>query len=96
MKRAITIFGLTAVIFISLTLSTASIRTPLDGEDTYGFSLAFFVRSSCMYAPCPPSLTETYYWKLIVDILFAAMLSFISLILFLKLKTALKSDKHEM
>lgn len=96
MKRTITIFGLTALIFISLTLSTASIRTPVDGDDTYGFPLAFFVRFSDMCAPCPPNPTETYYWSLIVDVLFAAMLSVISLIIFLKLKAALKSDKRAM
>jgi hypothetical protein len=73
-----------------LTISTAKIETPHDGEDTYGFPLTFFIRFSGMCDPCPPNPTETYYWKLLLDILFAAIIPILGWAIFTKVKNDIK------
>jgi hypothetical protein len=41
MKKYWTLFTLTVIIFATITISTAKIETPSDGNDTYGFPLTF-------------------------------------------------------
>ena len=89
MKYGLIILGLTVVIFLILTFSTAEVETPFDGDDTYGFPLTFFIRFSGMCKPCPPNETETFYLKLLVDILFALLLAILVLAGFKKAKKVL-------
>jgi len=98
MKKAVIFFGLTIFLFVTITLSTAKIETPSDGNDTYGFPVTCFIRLSGMCEPCPPNpyLTEIYYWKLVVDILFAASLVAIGWTIFTKLKPVMKSKESEI
>jgi len=96
MKKALLFLGLTTFVFVAITLSTSKIETPFDGDDTYGFPVTYFIRFSGMCDPCPPNPTETYYLKLLVDILFAAGIAAVGWIFFKKLKTVVKGKESEM
>ena len=86
MKKYLALFILTILVFGTVTFSTAKIETPFDGNDTYGFPMTFFIRFSGMCSPCPPNATETFYLKLLVDILFAIVTAVIILTVFKKAK----------
>jgi hypothetical protein len=85
-KNYLAVCILTIVVFGTLTISTAKIETPIDGIDTYGFPLTFFIRNDGMCLPCLTEPTETYYWKLLVDIAVAFLLSIIIWFFYTKLR----------
>lgn len=93
MKKVVLFFALTSIVFVKLTLSNAEIKSPSDGDDTYGFPLTCLIQHSGMCDTCTPdtNLTEIFYWKLLVDILFAASLVAIGWIIFSGLKITRKS-----
>jgi hypothetical protein len=86
MKKYLPLCILTIIIFGTLTISTAKIEQPTDGEDTYGFPLTFFIRHSLMCSPCAPNPTEIFYLELLVDIAVAFLLSIIIWIFYTKLR----------
>lgn len=51
MKKLLIISVLTIVVFGAVTIYTAKIETPFDGNDTYGFPLTYFIRFSGECAP---------------------------------------------
>jgi hypothetical protein len=83
MKKYITISLLTAGLFITLTLKTATLKGGSDGDDTYGFPLTFYIRYSGMCDPCPPNpqTMSVNTWPLIIDI----VVSFIGALLIWKI-----------
>ena len=93
MRKFLPLFVLTIIVFGILTISTAKIETPFDGNDTYGFPLTFFIRFSGMCSPCPPNPTETFYLKLVVDITVAFLFAVISLIAYAKLRQTMIKKK---
>lgn len=86
MKKYLPLCILTIIVFGTLTISTAKIETPIDGEDTYGFPLTFFIRFSGMCSPCPPNPTEIYYLQLVADVAVAFLLSLIIWTIYTKLR----------
>lgn len=93
MKGFLALCILTIIIFATLTISTAKIETPVDGNDTYGFPLTFFIRFSGMCSPCPPNPTETSYWKLFVDIVAAFLIAVVILTVYTRLRKTLQKKK---
>ena len=71
MKIILTILLLTAICFISLTVFTAKIETPFDGNDTYGYPLTFHTEYGGKRDPRPVNSGATNYWNLVVDIGFS-------------------------
>ncbi len=71
MKKYLAPGILTIIVFGVATISSAKIETPIDGDDTYGFPLTFFIRFSGMCTACPPNPTEIFYLKLLLDIFIA-------------------------
>jgi len=95
MKRFITICILTILIFATLTISTARIEGPSDGDDIYGYPVTFFIQHSGMCSPCPPDMTEIHYGKLILDLLFAAGITIIGWIILIRIIRSLKAIKRD-
>ena len=77
MKKYLALCILTIIIFGTLTISTAKIETPFDGNDTFGFPLTFLIRLGGKRFPNPENWTEIFYYKLIVDIAVAFLLAII-------------------
>ncbi|CAM3736656.1 hypothetical protein MUGA111182_06285 [Mucilaginibacter galii] len=77
MKRFSTICLLTVAFFGVITLLTAKVETPFDGDDTYGFPLTFFKKFGGMTFPHPSVESETYYLPLFVDVLVTFVLAFV-------------------
>jgi len=84
MRKLLTIAGLTALIFGILTISTAQNDSMSDGNDTMGFPFTYYIYHGGKMDVYPPDLTETYYWKLLLDILFAAFLAVLGWTIFFK------------
>ncbi|MBI1307352.1 MAG: hypothetical protein GC181_12180 [Bacteroidetes bacterium] len=76
MKKVLTTFLVSIILFALITWFTMKIETPVDGEDTFGFPFIFHVNHSPMCSPCPDEMSETFYGKLILDILFCLAASF--------------------
>lgn len=93
MKRLLALCILTVIIFATLTISTAKVETPVDGNDTYGFPLTFFIRFSGMCLPCPPNPTETSYLKLLVDIAVAFLFAVICWTAYIRFGKTLQDKK---
>jgi hypothetical protein len=68
MKKYLALGILTIILFGTLTISTAKIETPFDGNNTYGFPLTFLIRLGGKRFPNPENWTEIFYFKLLVDI----------------------------
>lgn len=87
MRKLLIIIGLTALIFGILTLTTAKYDSISDGNDTMGFPLTYFISFGGKRDFYPPD--QTYYWKLLLDILFAAFVAVLGLTIFNKVKSRL-------
>jgi len=85
MKKYLLTFLLAIVIFAALTYVSVNDKRPVDGPYYVGFPLAFYIKYSEMTSPSPISSADmsiTKYWFLILDILFAILLSAITLKIF--------------
>ena len=89
MRKLLIILALTALVFGVLTFSTAKYESASDGTDTMGFPFTYYTYFVGKCDPCPPSPTEIYYWKLLLDILFAAFLAVLGRVIFFKVKNRL-------
>ena len=78
---------LSIVIFILLTLGSAKIETPFDGNDTIGFPLTFYFQNSGECDPCPANPIQVYYFYLLIDIITATIISALIWKLWLKIKS---------
>jgi len=91
MRKLLIILVLTGLIFGILTITTAKFESAFDGDDTIGFPLTYYhgfgYGERVVHPPIPG---ETYYWKLLLDILFAACMAVLSLFIFTKVKNRLK------
>lgn len=76
MKNWIQILILTIIVFITITLITMKIKTPFDGNDTYGYPFTLHIKWSGMCFECPENPTETYYGYLLIDFIIAGVISF--------------------
>ena len=91
MKKYLILCLLTIVSFVILTISTAKLGRHYDGNDFYGFPLTFHTKFSEVVSPVPTSkmdLTRTNYLFLVIDVLFAFLLSFsiLRIVKYLKLR----------
>ena len=86
MKKYLALCILTITVFGTLTISTAKIETPFDGNDTYGFPLTFLIRLSGKRFPNPENWTEIFYFKLLVDIAVAFLLAILIRTIYTKLR----------
>ena len=95
MKKLIPVCILTIILFGILTIKTAKIEGPSDGDDLYGFPFTFFIRFSGNCDPCPPNPIETeiYFLQLLLDLLFAAIIPILGWAIFAKVKNNLKNKK---
>lgn len=93
MKKYLTLGILTIIVFGVVTISSAKIETPFDGDDTYGFPLTFFIRFSGMCEPCPPNPTEIFYLKLLFDIIIAFLFAFLIWTTYIRLTKAFREKK---
>lgn len=85
MKKNVIILLLTKVVFGLLTILTASIKTPADGNDTYGFPFTFYTKIGGMVDPSPTSpddLIRKNYFFLVLDLAFALLTSVIGLMIY--------------
>jgi hypothetical protein len=90
MRKLLIILALTILIFGILTITTAKNEAMFDGDDTMGFPLTYFIYLGGKRDPYPSNPTETYYWKLLLDILFAAFIAVLGLTIFTKVRARLK------
>ncbi|AEV97753.1 hypothetical protein A4D02_16085 [Niastella koreensis] len=91
MRKLLIILVLTFLIFIILNYSTAKFEGAVDGEDTMGFPLTYFRRFAYGEVVVPPPIpTETFYWKLLFDILFAACMGIVGFTIFTKVWNSFK------
>jgi ABC-type phosphate/phosphonate transport system permease subunit len=90
MRKLLIILVLTILIFGILTITTAKFESASDGNDTMGFPLTYFIGFGGKRFPYPPKPTETNYWKLLLDILFAAFIAILGLTIFINVKNTLK------
>ena len=90
MRKLLLILALTVLVFGVLTITTAKFEGAFDGDDIMGFPLIWFRSFGGEHYPIPHNPTETYYWKLLVDILFAAFIALLGLTIFTKVKNSLK------
>jgi hypothetical protein len=90
MKKLLIILALTVLIFGILTIATAKFESVSDGNDTMGFPLTWFIGFGGKRDPVPPNPTETYYWKLLLDVLFAAVITVLGRAIFVNVKNRLK------
>jgi hypothetical protein len=94
MKKIFAVFLWSTFSFVVLTLTTAKIETPFDGDDNYGFPFTFFVRFSGMCKPCPPNPTETKISYLLIDILFSIIVGLLLWFVARKIKLSLTKKKY--
>lgn len=78
MKIILSILLLTSIFFISLTVFTAKIETPFDGNDTHGYPLTFHTEYGGKRDPRPVNSGFTNYWNLLADIAFSLIGSLIA------------------
>jgi hypothetical protein len=74
MKKTISIGLLSILVFIILSLTTAKWETIVDGNDTVGFPMTFYIKFSNMCFDCPTKPTEFNYINLTIDLIFAGLL----------------------
>ena len=77
MKKAILISIISIVIFGILSLITAKWETVVDGHDTVGFPMTFYIKFSSMCFDCPPERYKINYLNLTVDLLIAGFIGFV-------------------
>lgn len=93
MKKYLVFCILTIIVFGVLTISTAKIETPSDGNDSYGFPLTFLIRLGGKRSPNPIGWTEISYLKLLLDIVVAFLLAIIVWTIYVKLRKTLQDTK---
>jgi hypothetical protein len=86
MRKLLIIPGLTALVFGVITFTTANYDSMSDGNDTLGFPLTYYIYFGGKMDVYPPDLTEIYYWKLVLDILFAAFVAVLGRMIFFRVK----------
>lgn len=87
MKNILLISLFTVIIFIVLTFSTASLMRQVDGNDMYGFPVAFYILYSGMVYPTPTTeMTNFIFFNLILDIAVAFVIAIIIIAVFQKIK----------
>lgn len=95
-KKKILVVGSWSVFaFVILTLTTAKIETPFDGNDTYGFPLTFFVRFSGMRISYPLNPTEIKIIYLLIDALFSLIMGLLLWFAARKIKLGLSKKKYD-
>jgi|GEM_PF-3004653 len=85
MKKYIILCVLTILIFGALNFLTTKDQRPVDGNYFLGFPLTFHIESSEMVDPAPQSaedLVRNNYLFLVIDVLFAFVISYILWILY--------------
>ena len=98
MKKYTILFLLTALIFGTLTMLTATHGRQYDGNDYYGFPFAFHTKYSEMVYPSPAGaddLVKTNYLFLLFDVLLAFLLSFALVSVYEKIKRKNKSIRDK-
>lgn len=85
MKRILSILGWTMLVFVVLTVLTAKIESPSDGNNTFGFPLTFFKEYGGKRSYLLPN--EFSVWKLLFDISCSVLMVLISGPIFKRLKT---------
>lgn len=91
MRKLLIIAGLSGLIFGILTYTTAKFEGVSDREDTIGFPLTWYHRFAYGEVVVPPPIpSETFYWKLLLDILFAACIAVLGLIIFTRVKNRIE------
>jgi hypothetical protein len=90
MRKLFIILGLTVLVFAVLTITTAKSESAADGDDTMGFPLTWYINVGGKRDFYPPNSIEIYYWKLLLDILFAACIALLGLAIFAQVKNRLK------
>lgn len=93
MKKYLALCILTIIVFGTLTISTAKIETPFDGNNTYGFPLTFLIQLGGKRFPNPENWTEIFYFKLLVDITVAFLLAILIRTVYTKLRMTLMEKK---
>jgi hypothetical protein len=87
MRKTIWISLLTVSVFTVLTLSTASLHRQVDGNDAYGFPARFYILYSEMVYPAPASeMTRFIFLNLVIDIVFAFIITMLIFGIYKKLK----------
>ena len=77
---------LTVVIFGTLSVITAKVYTPSDGNDNYGFPYTFLIRPGGKRFPNPTNQAELSYTNLLIDLAFAFLLAVIIWVVYIRLK----------
>lgn len=94
MRKIIWISLLTGPVFTVLTLSTASLHRQVDGSDSYGFPARFYTIYSEMVYPAPASdMTRFIFLNLVIDIVFAFIITMLIFGIYKKLKKMLIRNK---
>lgn len=75
MKKYVAIGILSVVIFSILTVSTAKIETPADGNDSFGFPGTFFIRFGGKGMNDLTKLSEIFYLNLLIDVVVALIIA---------------------
>lgn len=75
MKKYVAFCILSIVIFLILTVSTAKIDTPSDGNDSFGFPLTFFIRFGGKRLNQLTQLSEIFYLNLLIDVVVALIIA---------------------
>ena len=83
MKKILVICVSTILLLGGLTMFTAKIETPFDGNDTYGFPLTFYKVYGGKRDIISPN--EFSIMKLVIDVIIALSISVICVTLFIKL-----------
>lgn len=68
MKKYVAFCILSIVIFLILTVSTAKIDTPSDGNDSFGFPLTFLIRFGGKRLNPLTKFSEIFYLNLLMDV----------------------------
>ena len=84
MKKTLIVFGLATILFAGLTLLTAKIETPFDGNNTFGFPFLFFREYGGKRTYYPPN--EFSILNVLFDFLCAILAILIIRTAFLKIK----------
>ena len=85
MRRILFIAGFSVLLFVVLTCVTASIETPSDGNDTFGFPFRFYKIYGGKRSFYPPN--EFSVVMMLLDVVIATLVVWIGNVTFIKLRT---------
>jgi Na+-driven multidrug efflux pump len=90
-RKLLIILAPTLLIFGILTVTTATLKGASDGDDTWGYPFTCFIRFSGNCAPCLPDpiTSEIYFFPLLFDLLFAAIIPLLGWIIYTRVKKRL-------